>query len=157
MMKELTFIDRMLTAAPRLASMKHSLGYYPLSVAVLSEEPALVRLILSQPGVNPECMTNGSYGDSDAHKELLRTEFSSNVNHKRVKNATALHYACMSSNAEMVKLVSQVSTNFTTEDYGDKAPIEYIDCSSDEGMAALKVYSDAFETWQQKRTVFDKG
>lgn len=135
----------------------HHLGFYPLSVAVLSGEPAVVRLILAQPGVNPDCSVACDNCNIKADKGLLIAEFSSNEMYKRIKEATPLHYACISGNSEMLKIICRFSGRFSTKDVQGNTPIDYIDCSSEEGITSLKVYSEAFDVWQKKRILFGKG
>ncbi len=130
----------------------HILGFYPLSVAVLSGEPEIVRMILSQPGVNPEYETICFADNCDA---TLRSEFSST--YRTIYKANALHYACLSNNPEIIKLICQISGDFLVRDHYGRTPIEYIDSSTDEGFESLGIYFLAFDEWKRKGYLFGRG
>ncbi|KLO08742.1 hypothetical protein SCHPADRAFT_597461 [Schizopora paradoxa] len=149
--RDVDLVAKILAAAPSLAARKHLLGFYPLTAALLSGEPAIVRLILAQPGVSIVCAVDKSFDDDN---EILRAEFSSNANHTRVRKATALHYACMTSNPEMVKIMCQLSDDFITEDYYNKAPIDYIDSTTEAGVEALGIFDSAHKLWSRNYILF---
>ncbi|KLO08748.1 hypothetical protein SCHPADRAFT_880206 [Schizopora paradoxa] len=153
--RDVDLVSRILVAAPFLASKGHRLGFNPLSVAILSGEPAIVRLILAQPGVDPDRSTSGTC-DAVANKDVLLTEFSSDAKYERVREATALHYACMSGNPDVLKIICDVSNCFATKDSKDKTPIDFIDCSTEEGLDSLKIFSEALDVWLKKKTAFGK-
>ncbi len=129
-------------------------------MAALSGVPELVQTVLSMPGVRPDCVSTYERGNDwldfeDDNSEFLRAEFSSNPNHRIIDNASALHYACISNNPAIVWAICRISNDFRLEDKDGKTPIDYIDCSSQEGIGTLRTYNGAFENWKRKQKLFD--
>ncbi|KLO08732.1 hypothetical protein SCHPADRAFT_596821 [Schizopora paradoxa] len=146
--RDLSLVQKHVSALPKLASTRHTLGFYPLVAALLSCDSAVVELLVTQAGIRPDCITAEYSGKID--DEVLRSEFSFNPSYALIPGATAMHYACMTNNSQMIEIICRISGDFLRLDSHGKIPGDYIDSSTDEGFEARSVYTTAQEQWERR-------
>lgn len=115
-------VTRYLKAAPSLAQKKHDQGWYPLHAAVLTRNPEMVQLILSQPGVDVRATDDSKH---TAEASSLRKEALGALAPTNTTGATALHYACMVGSSDIIEMLLKAGASPSKEDGSKKVPLEY--------------------------------
>ncbi|KIM72155.1 hypothetical protein PILCRDRAFT_16389 [Piloderma croceum F 1598] len=113
-----------LDVKPELAYRDHPYGWTALHVAVINQKPIIVDLILSRSivALNSQDSWNGSYNQ--------RGSFASNkFPHREVRGFTALHYACLLGDMEIVEVLLRRGAKWAISDYNNLLPEHYIDVS----------------------------
>lgn len=138
--------------------MPHDAGFYPLDVAILSGDAALVELVLAQPGIELKTGASEASGFYVADKPtMLSLEFCANKSFNIIAGGTPLHYACRLGNVEVMKLLLTRCSTFEDTDNKGWRPIKYFNTRTDENKAALKEYIVAYNKHLRTKAVFGES
>ncbi|XP_050304628.1 caseinolytic peptidase B protein homolog [Anthonomus grandis grandis] len=115
-------------------NLRHHLGWTPLMVATVSGQYDIVKLLLEN-GANPNLGDNYINPSRTSQEKGLHPievlmardeEFSGNLNNKATfRGFTALHYAVLMDNLDIVKLLISYGANPTLETEAGKKPLTY--------------------------------
>jgi ATP-dependent Clp protease ATP-binding subunit ClpB len=118
-------INRILDAEPALAYRHHDYGWTALHVAVMSRKPEIVDLILSRSTV---ALDRDDLWDGSVN---TRASFASDrFAHWAMRRSTALHYACLLGDMEIVEMLLCHGAKWTIPDLNNLLPEHYIDVSN---------------------------
>jgi ATP-dependent Clp protease ATP-binding subunit ClpB len=110
---------------PELAHSQHPYGWTALHVAVMNRKPTIVNLILSR------SIAALNMHDSWDGSNRQRASFASNrFPHREVRGFTALHYACLLGDMEVVEVLLRRGAKWAISDYNSLLPEHYIDFSN---------------------------
>ena len=129
-------------------------GWFPIHVAVLTEDPQLVAFILAQPGVEVNVHMEADFEISPPPLDVVKSEFCKNPVIENTKGATPLHYACMIANEEIINLLVEKGASYTAVDEQRRRPIEYFQLQPSTE-PVLKMYNDMFQLWLKKTYMLD--
>jgi ATP-dependent Clp protease ATP-binding subunit ClpB len=116
---------RILDVKPELAHFEHPHGWTALHVAVMNQKHTIVDLILSRSiaALNSHDSWDGSYKQ--------RGSFASNrFPHREVRGFTALHYACLVGDMEIMGTLLRRGAKWTISDDNNVLPEHYINVSN---------------------------
>ena len=141
----------MLEIQPRLAGKSHEGGWYPLHVAALSGDVELVKLVLARPKVD----VNAIYKPSTEEQKTIspvdrQLELGTRVDD--TSGATPLHYACMTGNIDVIKLLVENGAAFKAKDDKKRKPIDYFDIK--EQSEALVAFKNLYTGWKKRHESF---
>ena len=125
-----------------MAVIRHHLGWRPIHAAVLSGDIEIIRLILNVPGSLVNIPDDSSFAwNSRPENITLRQQELSSILDGRVntKGATALHYACLLGDWDVIHLLLRSQASCSKEDSLGRTPIHYFDTETNSrGAEALR-------------------
>ncbi|KAF8970173.1 P-loop containing nucleoside triphosphate hydrolase protein [Flammula alnicola] len=152
-----TFVNRdfnraqqLLEISPTLINIRHPLGWAPLHVVILCGDPSLVKFVLDLPGIDITIQDSSTFNatESPAADILCRhKEFSPNIcGTECTFGATALHFACMRGDLEVLNLLLEMHVAHDVRDYSKRLPQEYFDLER-VNLETFKAYHIASKAW----------
>lgn len=136
-------ISRGLEANSSLAKTRHDGLWYPLHAAVLTNDVEIVRLVISQSGVDVQAIDE--WTSERLSLDIRKAELG--IGESDTLKATPLHYACMVGNTEIIKLLWEFGAEFDKVDAADRTPDKYFDFLVSEDV--LSVYWNLSRKWQK--------
>jgi ATP-dependent Clp protease ATP-binding subunit ClpB len=121
---------RLLEISPSLINLLHPLGWAPIHTAILSGDPALVKFILDLPGVDVTIKDSSTFNATSSDTDILcrEKELCPNIcGTENTSGATALHFACMRGDWDILNLLLEVGASYDAEDNSERLPQEYFD------------------------------
>ena len=70
----------------------------------------------------------------------------------KVKNATALHYACMAGNMDIIKLLIDKGASPGQGDWKGRMPMEYFD---DQHVEEMKEFHEIYKKWLERKEAME--
>lgn len=116
-------IIRMMIANPEFAQRLTYYNYYLIHMATIHQLPKFVEVVLEadKSVINQkDCRSN--YSSDSSHASFSNNQFP----HRFVKDATALHYACLSGNLEIIEILLKAGADWTLTDWKDRTPEQLI-------------------------------
>jgi ATP-dependent Clp protease ATP-binding subunit ClpB len=134
---------------PTLAYRRHPYGWTALHMAVTNQKPAIVDLILSRStaAINERDSWDGS---DDKRASFASDRFP----HKAMRNSTALHYACLLGDMEIVEVLLRQGADWTIKDKNNLLPERCIDVSN--GDDKKHEFKRLCEEWLKRREEEDE-
>lgn len=114
---------RMMLANPEFAQRLTYYDYYLLHMATIHQLPKFVEVVLEADKTvinQKDCRSN--YSSDASHVSFSNNQFP----HRFVKDATALHYACLSGNLEIIEILLKAGADWTLTDWKDRTPEQLI-------------------------------
>ena len=132
----------------------HDDGWYPLHTAALTGDFEIVKLIVSHPGVDLGKVDIYNYNPGPTPEEFrVRAEqLSPALKTVKVKNATALHYACMAGNMDIIKLLIDKGASPGQGDWKGRMPMEYFD---DQHVEEMKEFHEIYKKWLERKEAME--
>ena len=120
--------SRIFDAEPaRLVNRYTNYGWTPLHMAVIRSDIKLIQLMLSYGKMSKECVDKRDIRERWKSSGTQRQEFASEkYPHRLVSASTALHYACMVGNMEIVEMLLKAGADYTKDDDRDWLPERYL-------------------------------
>ncbi|KAL5512880.1 hypothetical protein ACEPAH_3278 [Sanghuangporus vaninii] len=143
--RDVKAVSRILEAAPFLVGKRHEGGWFPLHAAVLSGDIEIVKFIISCPDTNITSVYKSTGASVDIGCEL-------GTHGEDTSGATALHFACMVDNAEIIHLLVECGAFFEHEDDKKRVPIEYFNILQD--LEPAVVFRDLYLKWKRHEELF---
>ncbi|KAF8815510.1 hypothetical protein BYT27DRAFT_7213423 [Phlegmacium glaucopus] len=140
-----TFVKQLLEISPALINVRHPLGWAPLHAAILCGDASMVKFVLNLPGLDDSSTFNATSSDPDIlrrHKELCPNIFGK----ESTSGATALHFACMRGDLEILNLLLEMHIAHDVRDDSKRLPPEYFDLER-VNPETFKAYQIASKAW----------
>ncbi|OTF75763.1 NADPH-dependent diflavin oxidoreductase 1-like protein, partial [Euroglyphus maynei] len=142
-------IDKLLKGNPNLyVNTRHALGWTPLHLAATLGRSEIVQQLL-EAGADPDAIDEFSNAGQIAHEHRLRYydvlrirehEFNDMLaNNVSFLGTTALHYACLASSIETIKILMRHKANPHVENEFGHKPIDYLDDQDTEIISFIPV------------------
>ena len=140
-----------LEVLPDFAGEQHEGGWFPLHAAVLSGDRELVNMVLDCSEVDVNAVRKPASDDLDSATSAdLRHELGTRV--VDTDGATPLHYACMTGNIEIIRLLVDHGADFKAKDKKQRKPIDYFNL--DKHLDAVAVYREMYDQWKENEEFF---
>ena len=151
---------RLLEISPSLINLRHPLGWAPLHTVILSGEPSLVKFVLGLPGIDITIRDGSTFNTTSSAADILcrQNELCPNIcGTENTSGATALHFACMRGDWEILNLLLERYVSHDVQDDLKRLPLEYFDLDR-VNLEILKAYHIASEAWRTRwRSLVKKG
>ena len=142
-------ICRLLAILPTLINTHHPLGWAPLHTVILSEDLSLVKFVLDLPGIDLTIKDSSTFNPTSLAADILcrQQELCPNISGtESTSGATALHFACMRGDMEILNLVLEVCTSYEMKDDSKRLPSDYFDLEWVTPIT-VKAYLTASKAW----------
>jgi ATP-dependent Clp protease ATP-binding subunit ClpB len=153
-------VCRLLEISPTLINTRHPLGWAPLHAVILSGDPSLVKFVLDLPGIDLTIKDGSTFNPTSPAADILcrQQELCPNIcGTESTSGATALHFACMRGDMEILNLVLEMSMSHDVKDDSKRLPSEYFDLER-VTPATVKAYLAASKVWCTRwRSLEKKG
>ena len=121
---------RLLKISPSLINNPHPLGWAPLHTAILTGDPTLVTFVLDLPGVDLTIKDRSTFNATTTVADIIcrQNELCANIcGTESTSGATALHFACMRGEWEILNLLLEAGASYNAKDDSKRLPQEYFD------------------------------
>ncbi|KAH9478955.1 Caseinolytic peptidase B protein-like protein [Psilocybe cubensis] len=150
---EIVRVQKLLETFPELINIRHPLGWAPIHTAVLCCDTTLLKFILNLPRVDIAVQDESSFSSSSsAAYQLCRTqELCPTIGGtESTQGATALHFACMRGDKDVLNLVLQRggASAYNALDHSQRTPLDYFDLDTVD-LEALLAYQSAEKQWKK--------
>src|ERR1700683_3213832 len=151
---------RLLAISPSLINLRHPLGWAPLHVVVLSGDSSLVKFVLDLPGIDITIKDSSAFNATSPTADILcrQKELCPNIcGTESTSGATALHFACMRGDWNILNLLLEAGASHDLEDNSKRLPVEYFDLER-VNLETYKAYHTALKAWRMRwRSLAQKG
>lgn len=113
----------MLKLRPAVLKEKCYYDYYLLHMATIRCLPQFVKLMIE---TDPSIVNVKDRRNNDTSSSAFTCFATDRYPHKSVRNATALHYACLSENLETIELLLKSGADWNLTDYKGRKPEDLI-------------------------------
>lgn len=151
---------RILEVSPSLINLPHPSGWFPIHAVILCGDPSFVEFVLRLPGVDLSKKDTSSFTDNSSKDGLLRRQkelcpdLAGTFN---THGATALHFACMRADFEILDLILEMPVDHHIKDNASRTPRDYFDYERVD-IEVLQRYEEALGTWHRRwRSRVKKG
>ncbi|KAJ3503938.1 hypothetical protein NLJ89_g8205 [Agrocybe chaxingu] len=121
---------QLLSISPTLVNIRHPLGWAPFHAVVLCGDPPLVKFVLGLPGIDIMIKDSSTFNATSAAADILcrQQELCPNIcGTESTSGATALHFACMRGDLEILNLLLEMHVAHDVQDDSKRLPPEYFD------------------------------
>lgn len=143
---------RLLAISPSLINLHHPLGWAPLHTAVLSGDPSLVKFALELPCTDITVKDKSSFNATSSAADIIcrQNELCEDIcGTESTSGATALHFACMRGNWEIINLLLEADASHDVKDDSGKFPQEYFDFER-VNLETYEAYYTALKSWRMR-------
>ncbi|CAA7257411.1 unnamed protein product [Cyclocybe aegerita] len=140
---------RLLEISPTLINIRHPLGWAPLHAAILCGDPSLVKFVLDLPILDITIKDCSTFNATSLATDILcrQQELCSNIcATENTSGATALHFACMRGDVEILNLLLKTPVAYDVRDDSQRLPHEYFDLDRVD-LEAFEAYRSASKAW----------
>ncbi|KAJ3512814.1 hypothetical protein NLJ89_g3305 [Agrocybe chaxingu] len=143
---------QLLEISPTLINVRHPLGWAPFHAVILCGDPSIVKFVLDLPGIDITIKDISTFNITSQDADILcrQQELCMNIcTRENTSGATALHFACMRGDLEILNLLLKTHIAHDVRDDSKRLPPEYFDLDR-VNLETFDAYRRASKAWYRR-------